>query len=152
MVPPGTPAAISGGDVGTATHIFAIGCTLREKARRSGKASDWSDIPDDKGYGPMRDVILRHVKNCWTRWRSADACECLENRTSQTPHAGNVAASFPRQTACTRRGRFAPVPNCAERLGPSRVRSHARRALRDRVVRALDAPSAVPLLATIGAT
>ena len=43
-------------------HIFAIGCTLPDNARRSGKAADWSDVPDDQGYGPMRDAIVRHVK------------------------------------------------------------------------------------------
>jgi protein-tyrosine-phosphatase len=61
-VPPGKPAAISDADVAGATHIFAIGCTLPDKAQRSGKAGDWSDVPDDKGYGPMRDAIVRHVK------------------------------------------------------------------------------------------
>src|SRR5689334_6457115 len=61
-VPAGKPAAISDGDVANATHIFAIGCTLPDKAQRSGKANDWSDVPDDKGYGPMRDAIVQHVK------------------------------------------------------------------------------------------
>lgn len=61
-VPTGKPAAITDDDVANATHIFAIGCTLPDKARRSGKAHDWSDVPDDKGYGPMRDAIVRHVK------------------------------------------------------------------------------------------
>ena len=61
-VPSGKPSAISDTDVTDATHIFAIGCTLPENARRSGKASDWSDVPDDQGYGPMRDAIARHVK------------------------------------------------------------------------------------------
>jgi hypothetical protein len=61
-VPSGKPAAISDKDVADATHIFAIGCTLPDKATRSGKASDWSDVPDDQGYGPMRDAIVRHVK------------------------------------------------------------------------------------------
>jgi hypothetical protein len=60
-VPSGKPAAISDSDVANATHIFAIGCTLPDKAGRSGKAHDWSDVPDDKGYGPMRDAIVRHV-------------------------------------------------------------------------------------------
>src|SRR3954471_13137801 len=50
VVPSGKPAAITDGDVADATHIFAIGCTLPDKARRSGKADDWSDGPDDKGY------------------------------------------------------------------------------------------------------
>jgi len=61
-VPSGQPAAISDQDVAGATHIFAIGCTLPDNARRSGKASDWSDVPDDQGYAPMRDAIVRHVK------------------------------------------------------------------------------------------
>jgi protein-tyrosine-phosphatase len=61
-IPFGKPTAISDGDVAAATHIFAIGCTLPDKAQRSGKAGDWSDVPDDKGYGPMRDAIVRHVK------------------------------------------------------------------------------------------
>src|SRR6476620_835518 len=61
-VPAGKPSAISETDVADATHIFAIGCTLPEKAVRSGKSADWSDVPDDQGYGPMRDAIVRHVK------------------------------------------------------------------------------------------
>lgn len=61
-VPTGKPAAIGGQDVADATHIFAIGCALPEKASRSGKAADWSDVPDDQGYAPMRDAIVRHVK------------------------------------------------------------------------------------------
>ena len=61
-VPSGKPSAVSDADVSGATHIFAIGCTLPEKAQRSGKAADWSDVPDDQGYGPMRDAIVRHVK------------------------------------------------------------------------------------------
>jgi len=28
----------------------------------SGKAKDWSDVPDDKGYEAQRDAIVRHVK------------------------------------------------------------------------------------------
>jgi len=60
-VPAGKPAAISDQDVADATHIFAIGCTLPDQAQRSGKAADWSDVPDDQGYGPMRDAIVRHV-------------------------------------------------------------------------------------------
>src|SRR5262249_55910429 len=44
-IPTGKPSAISDSDVAGATHIFAIGCTLPEKARASGKAGDWSDVP-----------------------------------------------------------------------------------------------------------
>src|SRR4051794_12678221 len=66
-VPSGKPAAITDSDVSNATHIFAIGCTLPDKARRSGKADDWSDVPDDQGYGPMRDAIVRHVKELLDR-------------------------------------------------------------------------------------
>src|SRR5436305_1463783 len=57
--PSGKPTAMSDADVSDATHIFAIGCTLPERALRSGKAAHWSDVPDDKGYGPMRDAIVR---------------------------------------------------------------------------------------------
>jgi arsenate reductase len=60
-IPSGKPAAISDKDVAGSTHIFAIGCTLPDQARASGKAADWSDVPDDQGYGPMRDAIVRHV-------------------------------------------------------------------------------------------
>ena len=62
-IPSGKPTAISDADVSGATHIFAIGCTLPDKAMRSGKSADWSDVPDDQGYGPMRDAIVRHVKD-----------------------------------------------------------------------------------------
>jgi arsenate reductase (thioredoxin) len=61
-IPAGKPSAISDHDVAGATHIFAIGCRLPDKARQSGKAADWSDVPDDRGYAPMRDAILRHVQ------------------------------------------------------------------------------------------
>jgi arsenate reductase (thioredoxin) len=61
-IPPGKPATISDADVAGATHIFAIGCALPEKVSRSGKSNDWSDVPNDQGYGPMRDAIVRHVK------------------------------------------------------------------------------------------
>ena len=57
----GKPAAIGDKDVADATHIVAIGCTLPEMAVKSGKAADWTDVPDDRGYGPMRDAIVRHV-------------------------------------------------------------------------------------------
>jgi arsenate reductase (thioredoxin) len=60
-VPDGKPSAIAADDVARATHIFAIGCTLPALAKASGKTSDWSDVPDDQGYPPMRDAIVRHV-------------------------------------------------------------------------------------------
>jgi protein-tyrosine-phosphatase len=60
-VPTGKPSAITDGDIAEATHIFAIGCTLPSAAQASGKAADWSDVPDDQGYAPMRDAIVRHV-------------------------------------------------------------------------------------------
>jgi hypothetical protein len=44
-----------------APHIFAIGCTLPSPAAASGKAAEWTDVPDDQGYAPMRDAIVRHV-------------------------------------------------------------------------------------------
>ena len=61
-IPTGKPTLISQRDVDGATHVFAIGCTLPATAKRSGKASDWSDVPDGQGYAPMRDAIVRHVK------------------------------------------------------------------------------------------
>ena len=60
-IPPGKPTAISETDVSGATHIFAIGCTLPTTAAKSGKARDWTDVPGDQGYAPMRDAIVRHV-------------------------------------------------------------------------------------------
>src|SRR5262249_43739894 len=60
-IPDGKPSAIATDDVARATHIFAIGCTLPAVATASGKSSDWSDVPDDQGYAPMRDAIVRHV-------------------------------------------------------------------------------------------
>ena len=68
LVPPtGRPLVIGDTDIQQATHIFAIGCTLPDKARQSGKSDNWSDVPDDKGYGPMRDAIVRHVKELLDR-------------------------------------------------------------------------------------
>jgi arsenate reductase len=61
-VPTGKPIVISPSDVADATHIFAIGCTLPSVATASGKASDWSDVPDGKGYAATRDAIRRHVE------------------------------------------------------------------------------------------
>jgi arsenate reductase (thioredoxin) len=60
-IPAGKPTAIAPADITRATHIFAIGCTLPAAAASSGKAADWTDMPDDQGYGPMRDAIVRHV-------------------------------------------------------------------------------------------
>ena len=61
-VPAGKPTAVGRDDIDTATHVFAIGCTLPAHARESGKAVDWSDVPDNQGYEPMRDAIVRHVR------------------------------------------------------------------------------------------
>jgi len=61
-IPAGAPTAIGDADIKSATHIFAIGCTLPKAAVSSGKAKDWSDVPDDKGYEAQRDAIVRHVK------------------------------------------------------------------------------------------
>jgi len=60
-IPDGRPSAIASDDVARATHIFAIGCTLPAAAAKSGKAADWNDVPDDQGYAPMRDAIVRHL-------------------------------------------------------------------------------------------
>ena len=62
VIPPGVPTALGTTDIENATHIFAIGCTLPTAAVSSGKARDWSDVPDDKGYEGWRDGIVRHVK------------------------------------------------------------------------------------------
>lgn len=61
-IPAQRPTAIAAADVAAATHIFAIGCTLPDAAMVSGKAGSWDDVPDDQGYGPMRDAIVRHVR------------------------------------------------------------------------------------------
>ena len=61
-IPEGAPTAISEADVKGAIHVFAIGCTLPAAAANSGKAASWDDVPDDQGYEPMRDAIVRHVR------------------------------------------------------------------------------------------
>lgn len=61
-IPAQRPTAITAADVAAATHIFAIGCSLPASAAQSAKASSWDDVPDDQGYGPMRDAIVRHVR------------------------------------------------------------------------------------------
>jgi len=62
IVPSGKPTAIADLDIDRASHIFAIGCSLPDKARLSGKAADWSDVPEDRGYPAMRDAIVKHVE------------------------------------------------------------------------------------------
>src|SRR4051794_24960954 len=61
-VPTGKPTVLGDEDVEDATHIFAIGCALPQKAESSGKAANWSDVPEDRGYEAMRDAIVTHVK------------------------------------------------------------------------------------------
>jgi protein-tyrosine-phosphatase len=61
-IPNGRPTAIAAADVNRATHIFAIGCALPAMATATGTAQSWDDVPDDQGYAPMRDAIVRHVK------------------------------------------------------------------------------------------
>jgi arsenate reductase len=61
-IPEGAPTPIAAADGTAATHIFAIGCALPASAMQSGKASSWDDVPDDQGYGPMRDAIVHHVR------------------------------------------------------------------------------------------
>ena len=61
-IPLRLPTAISATDVAEATHIFAIGCMLPASATQSGKAASWDDVPDNQGYKPMRDAIVRHVQ------------------------------------------------------------------------------------------
>jgi arsenate reductase len=62
-VPTAKPAAIADDDVGGATHIFAIGCSLPAHAASSGKAETWTDVPElSDGYAACRDAIKRHVE------------------------------------------------------------------------------------------
>src|SRR5206468_3364387 len=61
-VPDQKPSPITQADIETATVMFAIGCTLPSNATASGKAGTWDDVPEDKGYGAMRDAIKRHVE------------------------------------------------------------------------------------------
>ena len=56
------PSLINQADVDDAAVIFAIGCTLPSNARASGKANNWDDVPDDRGYAATRDAIKRHVE------------------------------------------------------------------------------------------
>jgi protein-tyrosine-phosphatase len=71
-IPDGTPTRIGSADVAEASYIFAIGCTLPAEATRSGKASDWDDVPDDQGYPAMRDAIVRHVRELLDRLDARD--------------------------------------------------------------------------------
>ena len=61
-IPDVRPTAISTADLAAATHFFAIGCAMPADAMATGKASSWNDVPDDQGYGPMRDAVVRHVR------------------------------------------------------------------------------------------
>lgn len=61
-VPEQKPSTLTQGDVDAATVIFAIGCTLPSNAMASGKAGNWEDVPDDKGYAAQRDAIKKHVE------------------------------------------------------------------------------------------
>lgn len=62
-VPDGRPTALNDRDITSATHIFAIGCTLPDRARASKKAEDWSDVPElGEGYAATRDAIRRHIE------------------------------------------------------------------------------------------
>lgn len=61
-LPPGQPTAIGSADLAGATHVFTIGCALPDAMQGSLKATSWDDVPDDKGYEPMRDAIVRHVR------------------------------------------------------------------------------------------
>ena len=61
-IPFSLPRAVLPIDVAEATHIFAIGCALPAAVTQSGKAASWDDVPDNQGYKPMRDAIVRHVQ------------------------------------------------------------------------------------------
>jgi len=58
-IPDGMPTAIGRADITGATHVFALGCELPSAA--AGKGVTWTDIPSDRGYGPMRDAIVSRV-------------------------------------------------------------------------------------------
>ena len=80
LPPAGEPTAISDADVRSATHIFAIGCTLPASASESGKAVSWSDVPNDRGYGPLRDAIVRHVNDLLDQLAKTGAPRAHEQR------------------------------------------------------------------------
>ncbi|MEP7308226.1 MAG: hypothetical protein ABJA98_22205 [Acidobacteriota bacterium] len=62
-LPATNPASITAADVTAATHIFAIGCSLPAHASSSGKARNWTDVPEvSDGYAASRDAIKRHVE------------------------------------------------------------------------------------------
>jgi arsenate reductase (thioredoxin) len=62
-VPATKPASITAADVAAAMHIFAIGCSLPAHASSSGKAENWTDVPEvSDGYAASRDAIKRHVE------------------------------------------------------------------------------------------
>jgi len=62
-VPTSKPAPITAADVTAATHIFAIGANLPRHAVASGKAKNWSDVPEvSDGYAASRDAIKKHVE------------------------------------------------------------------------------------------
>jgi hypothetical protein len=63
IVPTFKPASITSDDVTAATHIFAIGCSLPAHAASSGKAENWTDVPEvSDGYAASRDAIRKHVE------------------------------------------------------------------------------------------
>ena len=113
-IPSGKPTAITDADVAGATHIFAIGCTLPDAARRSGKSADWSDVPDDKGYGPMRDAIVGHVKQLLN--------ELAPARSSSVPFAAADVGKAPSGWTATQTGtgeaKWAVVRNDTAPDGP----------------------------------
>ena len=62
-IPPGKPTAITSEDVAQANYVFTMGPVRYPKAAASsGKAADWTDVPADQGYAPMRDAIVTHVR------------------------------------------------------------------------------------------
>jgi arsenate reductase (thioredoxin) len=61
-LPSDKPSPLTQTDVTAATHIFAIGCALPPHAASSGKADNWDDVPEDRGYAAQRDAIKKHVE------------------------------------------------------------------------------------------
>jgi protein-tyrosine-phosphatase len=109
-VPPGKPSAISDADVAKATHIFAIGCMLPDNVRRSGKAADWSDVPDDEGYAPMRDAIVRHVTELLDHLRTA-AGSAMETVNFDKAAVGKAPSGWTTTQTGTGRARWEVVPD-----------------------------------------
>ena len=98
-IPTENPSAIAADDVKAASVIFAIGCTLPKQATASGKTDSWEDVPGDKGYGAMRDAIVKHVE------RLVD--DLLKKQRAQGKNQLSAVSASP--GAARSAGRFSPA-------------------------------------------